>query len=289
MRNSIAIAVASGKGGTGKTTFAVSLALAAERSVSLLDCDVEEPNCDIFLNPKYTKTEDVTVLIPEADNRKCSACGNCSKICRFNAIVSLPSGPMIFPKLCHSCGGCVRVCPTRALTEKKVSIGTINSALCGSMHFFQGKMNVGHAMSPPLIRAVKRHTTPSGITIIDCPPGTSCPMIAAIKGADFVLLITEPTPFGLNDLKLAVETVRQLNIPFAVILNRSDSGDNNVDVYCQNESIPILLRVTESRDIAKAYSQGKTLVSTVPTIQGMLIKMFDYIKENIKSEKEKYG
>ncbi len=285
MGNPITIALASGKGGTGKTTFSVSLSLIASTPVYLLDCDVEEPNCDIFLDSKEIKREEVMVFIPEADNTKCNACGACSKICRFNAIVSLPSGPMIFPELCHSCGGCLRICPTGALSEKKVSIGTISSSLCGSIHLFQGKMNVGHAMSPPLIRAVKKHISPSGITIIDCPPGTSCPMIAAVKDADFVLLVTEPTPFGLNDLKLAVETVRQLNIPFAVILNRSDSGDDRVDAYCQNELIPVLLRIPESRDIAEAYSRGKTLVSTVPIVQSMLVRMLDYIKTNVKTGK----
>ena len=285
MRSELILSIASGKGGTGKTTFSVSLALASERAVYLLDCDVEEPNCDIFLNPKQTKTEDVTVLIPNADNKKCTACGKCSKICRFNAIVSLPSGPMIFPDLCHSCGGCVKVCPTGAISENKVPIGVIDSAMCGNINFFQGKMNIGHAMSPPLIRAVKKHISPDGITIIDCPPGTSCPMIAAVKDADFVLLVTEPTPFGLNDLKLAVETVQELQVPFGVLLNRSDSGDNRVDDYCKDNSIPILLRVLELRSVAEAYSNGKTIIDSLPELKPQLKELLDRIIATVKSNR----
>lgn len=285
MKDSIVIAVASGKGGTGKTTMSVSLALALEEEVLLLDCDVEEPNCHIFLKPDKVKSLDVTVKIPQVSKSKCKVCGKCAKVCRFNAIVSLPSGAMIFPELCHSCGGCARVCPEGAISEKNIPVGVVESSICGNVHFFRGIMNVGRAMSPPVIRAVKKHISPESITIIDCPPGTSCPMIAAVKNADFMLLVTEPTPFGLNDLKLAVETARELKIPFAVILNRSDSGDERVDDYCREESIPVLLRIPEMRSIAEAYSQGKTIIDAIPIIRGQLISLLNHIVTDVRSNR----
>lgn len=282
MKDSIVIAVASGKGGTGKTTISVSLAIAASQEICLLDCDVEEPNCQIFLKPVEITSSKVNVKIPYLEKTKCNACGKCSKVCRFNVIVSLPSGPMFFPELCHSCGGCVRVCPSGAIKEKKVTVGVIEESLCGNIHFFQGIMHVGRPISPPIIRAVKEHISPELITIIDCPPGTSCPMIAAVKDSDFILLVTEPTPFGLNDLKLAVETARELKIPFAVILNRSDAGDEKVDNYCRDESIPVLLRIPESRSVAEAYSKGKTIIDAMPIIQGKLMEMLNDIIADIR-------
>ncbi len=285
MRKPITIAVASGKGGTGKTTISVSLAAVSSEEICLLDCDVEEPNCHIFLDLKDIRSQNVTVQIPYFKKDKCILCGKCSKICRFNAIINLPSGPMIFPELCHSCGGCVRVCKSGAIAEKKVPVGVVEEAVCGNIQFFQGRLDVGRAMSPPVIRAVKEHVSCDFITIIDCPPGTSCPMICAVKDADFVLLVTEPTPFGLNDLKLAVETVRGLKIPFGVILNRSDSGDGRVDDYCANESIPLLLRIPDSRSVAEAYSKGKTIIDAMPIIQGKLMELLNHIAAEVKSNR----
>ncbi|HBM15543.1 MAG TPA: (4Fe-4S)-binding protein [Lentisphaeria bacterium] len=284
MNTPLNIAVASGKGGTGKTTLSVSLAIALGESVTLLDCDVEEPNCHIFIKRNNIGKEKVSVLIPKVEKTRCNKCGNCAKICRYNAIVSLPSGPLIFPELCHSCGGCARICPTGAITEKKEPIGVIESSLSGNIKFFQGIMHVGKPISPPLIKAVKMHKSPDHLTIIDCPPGTSCPMITAVKDSDFIILVTEPTPFGLNDLKLAVETSRKLKIPFAVVLNRSDSGDNRVDEYCKNESIPVLLRIPEMRCIAEAYSNGKTIIDAVPIIRGQLISLLNDVVSIVKAK-----
>lgn len=264
------IAVASGKGGTGKTTLSVALALVAPQPVMLLDCDVEEPNGHIFLKLDAMGTEPVTVLVPEVDAGACTACGACMRLCRFNAIISLGSKALVFPELCHSCGGCARVCPSGAISEIPQRIGTIDSGTVEHVTLVQGRLDVGHAMATPLIRAVKRHAGLAMPTITDCPPGTSCPMITAVRGADFVILVTEPTPFGLHDLTLAVETVRSLGIPFGVIVNRSDTGDSRVADYCLHEEIPVLLSIPENRRAAEAYSRGESILSAMPDLAAAL-------------------
>jgi MinD superfamily P-loop ATPase len=261
------IAIASGKGGTGKTTVAIALALCAPRPVQLLDCDVEEPNCHIFLKPDIRRRESVGIPIPEVDESKCTDCGECGRICQYGAIVSLKTKPLVFPELCHGCGGCAKACPEEAITEVEREIGVVEIGTRDGVAFVQGRLNVGHPMSPPLIRAVKRHALGEGTTIIDCPPGTSCPVVAAVRGSDFVLLVTEPTPFGLHDLKLAVETVRQLGIGFAVVINRADAGDARVTQYCRSQGIPILLEIPDDRRIAEAYSRGGTIIDAVPEMR----------------------
>lgn len=277
------IATASGKGGTGKTTVSVALAQAFETPVCLIDCDVEEPNSAFFLKPDPESRQDVTVPVPKINADVCTACGACSAFCVFNAIAVAGESAMVFPELCHSCGGCMKICPEHAITEEPVQVGEINRGTSGRITALEGRLKIGSAMAPPLIRAAKKAAPPGVPVLIDAPPGTSCPMITAVSGSDFVVLVTEPTPFGLNDLVLAVETVRTLGIPFGVIINRSDSGDDRVVRYCEKEAIRILLQIPESRKIAEAYSRGDGLLSAEPE----LADRFREIIRNIESETER--
>ncbi len=273
------VAVASGKGGTGKTTVAVSLALAAEDGARLLDCDVEEPNSHIFIRPESLSSEEVFVPVPRADEDLCTACGFCGEVCSFNAIVSLKTKPLIFPELCHSCGACVRLCPQGALHEQRVVVGEIRSGKRGSVELVYGSLKIGHAMAVPVIRAVKQRVAKDTLTIVDCPPGTSCPVIRAVEGCDIVVLVTEPTPFGLHDLTLAVETMRVLGLPFVVVINRCDIGDRGVAEYCEREGIEILASVPNERRIAEAYSRGKTPGTVVPEIHSLFQNMLQALME----------
>ncbi len=273
------IAIASGKGGTGKTTVAVNLSLTIRGSVRLLDCDVEEPNCHIFLHPEIFKTESVGIHIPQVDEEKCIACGECGRICQYHAIVSLKSKPLVFPELCHGCGGCSKVCSNEAITEVEREIGVVEEGCRGNLMFVHGCLNVGEAMAPPLIRAVKRHAGRSGLTIIDSPPGTSCPVIASVCDSDFVVLVTEPTPFGLNDLALAVEMIRQLAIPFGVVINCADVGNCSVMDYCSAQNIPVLLEIPDSRRVAEAYSRGEAAVEAVPELRERFEALYGRITE----------
>jgi MinD superfamily P-loop ATPase len=261
------IAVASGKGGTGKTTIATNLALvAAERYgyVTLLDCDVEEPNSHIFIKGQKVKEEVVNVKVPEVDESVCTECGACSDFCQYNAIVSLKGKPVVFKEMCHSCGGCSLVCQPKAIHEVDHRIGMINFYSAGKINLIYGLLDVKSPLSPPLISTVKKYESKNALNIIDAPPGTSCPVIEAIKDADFVILATEPTPFGLNDLILAVEVSRKLNKKFAVAINRVGSGDDRVHKYCKEENILIILEIPDDRKIAELYSNGKTIFENLP-------------------------
>jgi MinD superfamily P-loop ATPase len=273
------IAIASGKGGTGKTTLSVALAQVWDGPVQLLDCDVEEPNAALFLSLESTTEQAVSVPVPVVDSSRCTGCGQCSTICQFNALAVAGKTVLVFDDLCHSCGGCARVCPEHAITEQPRSVGKIVRGQSGNIRFIEGRLNIGHAMAPPVIRAVKKAADPALPVLIDCPPGTSCPMITAVKGSDYVILVTEPTPFGLHDLTLAVETVRLLNIPFGVLINRSDSGDNRVVEYCEKENIRLLLQIPESRKIAEAYSRGETLLSAAPELRPVFQEMIQVIQK----------
>ena len=264
------VAIASGKGGTGKTTVSVALALSMPEPVCLLDCDVEEPNSHFFIQPEIHSSEPVYSLVPSVDAEKCTGCGECGRVCQFSAIIALGKKAMVFPELCHSCGGCVRICPTGAITEIQKEIGTVEIGVRGTIKFVSGQMRVGQAMSPPIIREVLKCAPDEGLVLIDCPPGTSCPFITAVKGSDVVLLVTEPTPFGLHDLTLAVDTVREMNIPFGVVVNRANSEENRISDYCREENIPLLLQIPEDRRVAEAYSRGETLVSVLPGMKSML-------------------
>ena len=271
------IAVASGKGGTGKTTIAVNLAYALDREVQLLDCDVEEPNAQLFLNGALLSTEEVTIPIPQIDASLCNGCGECSRFCEYNAIVSYGTMPLVFADMCHGCGGCMKVCPPQAIREVDHRIGVIETFSAGKITLVQGKMDIGAAMAPPLIRAVKQKTDNRIPILLDAPPGTSCPVITTLRGADFVTLVTEPTPFGLNDLILAVETVREMDLPFGVIINRSGSGDARVNFYCADENIPILAEIPDDRKIAEAYSRGELIGKVFPEYRLIFEKIINDI------------
>jgi len=274
------IAVASGKGGTGKTTIAINLACSIGRmgkDAQYLDCDVEEPNGHIFLKPDIEKTENVTIGVPEVDMEKCNGCGKCGQLCQYSAIICLKDTVMTFEQLCHSCGGCMAVCPQAAIREKQRKIGIAEFGRADGIYYGAGRLDIGAIQSPALIKHVRRKAINNGTVIIDVPPGTSCPVIEAVKGADFVLLVTEPTPFGLNDLELAVEMVRELNIPFAVAINRCDIGDDRVVRYCQQQDIEILLEIPNDRLVAEVYSQGIKIIDALPGYEEKFLQLYEKI------------
>ena len=271
------ISIASGKGGTGKTTIATNLAVALSTEVRLLDCDVEEPNDHIFIQPEITHTERVSLKVPQVEMNKCTLCGLCQEICQFQAIVVVGKTVLTFPELCHSCGGCMEVCSGDAITEIDREIGVFESGYRDSLEFAHGRIFVGQVMAVPVIERVKAAVQPDKINIIDAPPGTSCPVISSVKNTDFVILVTEPTPFGLNDLKLAVGMVKILNIPHGIIINRSDLGDHKVKEYAKEENIPILMEISFSRQIAETYSQGKLLIEELPDWKEKFIHLYEDI------------
>ena len=258
------ISVASGKGGTGKTTVATNLAQSIGSGLQLLDCDVEEPNAHLFINPSFEGLETVFLPVPEINEEKCTYCGKCADICQFKAIAVVNENVLVFDELCHSCGGCWEVCPESAIQEGNRELGVIQKGHSNGIEFIHGKLRVGEAMSPPLIKKVRSFQNPDKLTIIDAPPGTSCPVIASMKDTDFVLLVTEPTPFGLHDLKLAVGAAQMLNIPLGLVINRFDLGDDKVGKYARQNSLPILMEIPFDRQIAEAYSRGEMLVELIP-------------------------
>jgi len=261
------LAIASGKGGTGKTTVTVSLALAAKGPVQLLDCDVEEPNAALFLHPEITERRRVTVEVPKIREELCTYCGACRDICRFNAITVFGKTIMTFPELCHSCGGCFRVCPEGAVIPAEREVGWVEKGNAGRISFVHGILRIGEAMAPPLISAVKEMAQSNGLVVFDAPPGTSCPVVATVRDADFVILVTEPTPFGFHDLKLAVGVMRKLELPFGVVINRADLGDDRVRTWCGSEGISVLLEIPFDRKIAEGYSRGDPLIESRPDLR----------------------
>lgn len=279
------ISIASGKGGTGKTTVSTNLAFALGERVELLDCDVEEPNAHLFLKPEIRRSERVDTPVPLVDESKCTFCKKCQEICRFNALAVVGKQVLVFAELCHSCGGCMLICPEGAISETGRELGTLNFGDRDRIGFINGRLRVGEAMSPPLIKKVRAAANPERITIIDAPPGTSCPVIAAMIDTDFVLLVTEPTPFGLHDLKLAAEAVKLLGIPCGLVVNRADLGNDAVFHYAEEADIPILMTIPFDRRIAEAYSRGKLVVEEMPEWRERFVELFSNIETIVNRSK----
>ncbi len=273
------VAVASGKGSTGKTTVATNLALSID-NVQFIDCDVEEPNANIFLKVKIQNSENVTVRIPEIDRDKCDYCGKCSDFCAYNAIAVVPSNIIVFSELCHSCGGCKIVCPRNAINWHERVVGKVDYEQIKNLDFFQGLLNIEEIQAIPVIKFLKKKVNQQKNVIIDVPPGTSCPVIESIVSSDYCILVTEPTLFGLHDLKLAIEVVKHLKIPYGVIINRHGIGDKKVESYCKN--ITILLKIPEKRRIAQLYSKGIALVNDSNNWQEIFKEVFSQIKNEVK-------
>jgi len=278
------IAVASGKGGTGKTTVATNLAYTASgngKSTAYLDCDVEEPNGHIFLKPVITNSKPVGNLIPRVDEEKCTHCGKCGEICQYSAIVCIKEKVLVFPELCHACGGCMLVCPAGAISEVPREMGQLETGAAGPILFVRGLLNIGEAMSLPVIKEVRAAAPPAELVIVDAPPGTSCPVIESVRGCDFVILVTEPTPFGLNDLRLAVDMVRALGLAFGVVINRADLGNEDVRLYCRSNNIKILAEIPDDRRIAESYSVGELICEALPEYGSIFEKLLEAITEEV--------
>ena len=275
------ISVASGKGGTGKTIVATSLAcsLKGGDGVQFLDCDVQKPNAHVYLKPTITYSEVVSIPVPKVNEGKCSSCGKCAEVCAYNSIAVVKDKVLIYPELCRGCGACSYLCPESALSEEGKEIGVVTLGHSDGVEFAGGRLSIGGAMALPVIRKVKEHTSKERTVIIDVSPGISCLVVEALKDSDFCLLVTEATPFGLNGLAPAVETVRTLNIPCGVVLNRAGVGDGKVEEYCGNENIPILLTIPLDTEIASLYSKGITLVEGMPQWKESFLKLFGKIRE----------
>jgi MinD superfamily P-loop ATPase len=282
------LAVASGKGGTGKTTIATSLALSLAAELTppplFLDCDVEAPNAHLFLKPTFEQRQDVGILIPRVDEAKCTHCGKCAEVCQYHAIAVLGKKTLVFPQLCHGCGSCTALCPEHAITEIPDVMGVIERGPAASgIPFARGMLDVGEPMAVPVIRQLLAwaQPEPGQLVLRDVPPGTSCPVVAAVRGSDYLLLVTEPTPFGLHDLKLAAQIARELDIPSGVIVNRANGSYPELDDFCAAEGLPILLRIPFERAIAEGVAQGRTLVEIHPEYADYFRQVFAQITASL--------
>ncbi len=281
------ISIASGKGGTGKTTVSTNLAISLGGDCTLLDCDVEEPNVHLFLHPRIDRSETITTFVPAVDKNRCTLCRKCAQICRFRAITVVGKKVLVFPKLCHSCGGCQEVCAEGAIIEDSRELGVVEWGTGAGVPLVQGRIRVGEAMAPPMIRKVRSSVNSDGTVIIDAPPGTSCPVITAMRRADYIVLVTEPTPFGLHDLQLAVGAVRILGIPCGLVINKSDMGDDQVWKYAQREQLPVLMEIPFDRKIAEAYSCGRLFAEEMPEWKDRFRELFQQITKAVLENKER--
>lgn len=283
------IAVAAGKGGTGKTLIATSMALALQDRypgcVQLLDCDVEEPNAHLLVRPTINHTEAVSILFPYVDKNKCDRCGKCAEVCQYSAIAVIRDNILTFPELCNGCGACAYVCPRRAIDEETYDIGAVMSGITPEgIEFHSGAIKVGVQRSGPVIKATKRHISDGKISILDSPPGTACPMQETIGESDFCILVTEPTPFGFSDLTAAVDTCEVLSVPCGVVVNRDGRTDPGIEEYCERQGIPLLLRILHDRRIAEAYSEGITLAAAMPEWKQRFTYCYDQIIQYIQKQ-----
>jgi MinD superfamily P-loop ATPase len=282
------ISIASGKGGTGKTTVAVNLALSLPKgTVQLIDCDVEEPNSHLFLSPTIHQVTSVGIPVPRIDESKCTYCGKCAKVCEYHAIAVILKNVLVFDELCHGCGACSYLCPEKAIFEVEREIGIVQEGNANGINFVNGVLNIGEPMASPLIRRVKQKVQKERIVILDAPPGTACPVIESVKGSDFCLLVTEPTPFGLNDLELAVGMLEKLGIPKGVVVNKADIGDRGVWDYCTMKNIPILMEIPMDRKIAESYSKGIPLVIENPSYIPQFLNLIEKVENLHESIRRK--
>ena len=286
LQRPLCIAVASGKGGTGKTTIATNLAATLARDgcqVTYLDADVEAPNGHIFLKPEIHDTVPVCLPVPVVDEKRCTACGKCAELCQYGALILLGKQILVFPDLCHGCGGCQLICPEEAIQEIPRRIGTVETGQAGPIHFIQGQLDIGQPLAPPVIRTARQQLPGDGVQLIDAPPGTACAAVQAVEGTDFVLLVTEPTPFGLHDLQLSVDMLRALERSFGVVVNRSDEGSGLIRRYCADEEIEILLELPDDRRVAEACSRGELVADVLPEYNPCFAELFAQIESRLAS------
>jgi len=277
------IAIASGKGGTGKTTVSTNLAsyLSEKNKVVLVDLDVEEPNSGLFIKGNLIYEQEKFKMIPKWVQETCTLCGNCQKVCNFHAVIQLGTMILVFPELCHSCYACSELCPTSSLPMTSKKMGDLKEYKKDNLSFIESRLVIGEEQAVPLIHQTMKYVDDKfgndAIKIFDSPPGTSCPVIEATKDADFVLLVTEPTPFGLHDLKLAIDTMKELKKDFGVVINKSGIGNNDVETYCNEENIPVIAKIPNSRKIAELYSTGSLLYNEIKEVKEELMKIEDFI------------
>lgn len=281
------IVVASGKGGTGKTTVATNLAHAAARkgqSVAYLDCDVEAPNGHIFLEPEISSRIPVCEMVPAVDAEKCMNCGTCSEICQYYAIVCIAEKVLVYPDLCHACGGCSLVCPAGAISELPHEIGVVQVGRSGPLQFVSGELHIGKVRAIPVIRAVKSNAPQAELSIVDAPAGTSCPLVESVRGTDFGVLVTDPTPFSLHDLKLTVQVMQQLDVPCGVVINRASLPNADVRSFCRKRAIPILGEIPDDRRLAEVYSHGQLVSEALPEYESMFERVLDAVTEQATAQ-----